>query len=343
MTNSKRKLACALAGFCFLPLASFGHHAAQVTYDTDQIIEVEGEIATLVWRNPHVRFTLNVLDTQGRTTVWNVESIPVTRLTRVGVSSDLVDVGQIVRVAGFPSRRSSTDVYAINLLLADGREVLLDTPIARWTDDTVGTGRDQTPGTKSSDSSLGLFRVWSTDGVPLALGSIARNENFKLTEQARAVEAAWDPLSLDNPFRGCSPKGMPNIMEQPNPMEFVDQGDEILLRLEEYDTVRVISMRPASADERFPLSILGRSVGRWEGSVLVVETDRINWSYFNQRGLRQSEAIELIERFSPSEDGARLDYELTVTDSELFTEPAVLTKSWVWVPGDEVLPFDCTE
>ena len=102
-------------------------------------------------------------------------------------------------------------------------------------------------------------------------------------------------------------------------------------------------MRPASADELFPLSILGRSVGRWEGSVLVVETDRINWSYFNQRGLRQSEAIELIERFSPSEDGARLDYELTVTDSQLFTEPAVLTKSWVWVPGDEVLPFDCTE
>ena len=130
MTNSKRKLECALAGFCFLPLASFGHHAAQVTYGTDQIIEVEGEITTLVWRNPHVRFTLNVLDAQGRTALWNVESIPVTRLTRVGVSSDLVDVGQTVRVAGFPSRRSSTDVYAINLLLADGREVLLDTPIA---------------------------------------------------------------------------------------------------------------------------------------------------------------------------------------------------------------------
>ena len=136
---------------------------------------------------------------------------------------------------------------------------------------------------------------------------------------------------------------MPNIMEQPNPMEFVDQGEEILLRMEEYDTVRVISMRPTSADAPLPPSILGRSVGRWDGATLVVETDRISWSYFNQRGLRQSEAIELVEHFTPSEDGARLDYELTVTDSALFTEPAVLTKSWVWVPGDEVLPFECTE
>ena len=132
-------------------------------------------------------------------------------------------------------------------------------------------------------------------------------------------------------------------MEQPNPMEFVDQGDQILLRMEEYDTVRVISMRPALIDESLPPSILGRSVGHWDGSVLVVETDRINWSYFNQRGLRQSEAMKLVERFSPNEDGARLDYELTMTDSALFTEPAMITKSWVWIPGDEVLPFDCVE
>ncbi len=343
MTNSKCKSASLLAGLCLLPLASLAHHAAQVTYHTDQIIEVEGEIISLVWRNPHIRFTMNVSGAEGGTAIWNVESIPVTRLTRVGVSAELVNVGQTVRVAGFPSRRSTTDLYAINLLLADGREVLLDTPVARWTDDTVGTGEDQTPGSASADSSLGLFRVWSTDGVPLALGSMARNESFRLTEEARAAEVAWDPLSLDNPFRGCSPKGMPNIMEQPNPMQFVDQGDEILLRMEEYDTVRVISMRPTSADEPLPPSILGRSVGHWDGATLVVDTDRISWTYFNQRGLRQSEAIELVERFTPSENGARLDYELTITDPVLFTEPAVLTKSWVWVPGDEVLPFDCTE
>ena len=317
-----------------------GHHSAQLTYHTDQVIEVEGEITRLLWKNPHLRFTINVADARGGTSLWNVESIPVTRLARVGVSPDVVGVGQTVRVAGFPSRRPTNEVYAINMLLTDGREVLLDTPVARWTNNTLGTGRDETPGSPSSDPSLGIFRVWSTDGVPLPLGN---NESYQLTEQARVAEAEWDALSPDNPFAACTAKGMPLIMTQPNPMEFVDQGDQILLRLEEYDTVRTISMRSVPSDQSIQATPLGHSVGRWEGRTLVVETDRINWRYFSQNGLPQSEAIELVELFTPSEDGARLDYELTITDPALFIEPAVVTKSWIWVRGDQVLPFDCTD
>jgi hypothetical protein len=39
---------------------------------------------------------------------------------------------------------------------------------------------------------------------------------------------------------------MPTIMEQPYPIEFVNKGDTILLRLEEYDSVRTISMAATS-------------------------------------------------------------------------------------------------
>lgn len=337
-----KTITCGLVGMlaAVSTTTASAHHAARVIYHTDQIIEVEGEITRLLWRNPHIRFTINATDAQGGTARWDVESIPVTRLTRVGVSAGLIGVGQTVRVAGFPSRRSANEVYAINLLLPDGREVLLDTPLARWSDNTIGTGRDETPGIASSDPSLGVFRVWSTDGVRLP---ITNNDSYKLTAEARMDLAEWDPLSPDSPFRGCTPKGMPTIMEQPNPMELVDHGEQILVRLEEYDTVRVISMRNEPADESIPATLLGHSVGHWEGRTLVVETDRISWRNFNQNGLRQSEVMELVERFTPSEDGARLDYELMITDPALFTEPAALTKSWVWVPGDQVLPFDCTE
>ncbi len=337
----KKAMVYALVGLVAVVYATvaLGHHVAQVTYDTDQVIEVEGEITRLLWRNPHIRFTINTTDGQGGTALWNVESIPVTRLTRVGVPADVVGIGQTVKVAGFPSRRPENALYAINMLLSDGREVLLDTPVARWTDNTIGTGRDETPGTRAADPTLGIFRVWSSDESRLRLD----RDGHPFTDAARAAKAAWDPLSPDNPFRGCSPKGMPTIMEQPNPMELVDRGDQILLRLEDYDTVRLISMEPASSNEDGPATPLGRSVGHWEGDTLVVETDRISWRYFNQVGLLQSEAIELVERFTPSEDGARLDYELTVMDPALFTEPAVLTMSWIWVPGDQVLPFDCTE
>ena len=339
--NSRLKLALVFTS-CTLASSSIAHHAAQVTYQTDQIIEVEGEITDLIWRNPHVRFSMNVTDAVGQSSTWNIESIPVTRLTRVGVSEDLIDVGQRVRIAGFPSKRSATEAYAINLLLDDGREVLLDTPVARWGGETLGTGLDLTPGERGADASLGIFRVWSTDGVFLGLGSMGEDLGFSLTEAALAAQAAWDPLSPDNPFRGCAPKGMPGIMEQPNPMEFVDQGDEILIRLEEYDTVRVIRMNGTVADDSTP-TLLGHSVGHWEGSALVVETDRIDWEHFNQNGLKQSDDMHVVERFTPSPDGARLDYELTITDPALFTEPETVTKSWIWIPGDEVLPFDCVE
>jgi hypothetical protein len=328
---------------CGLPLAGVAHHSARITYDMDQVIEFEGEVTGVVWRNPHVRFTLTTLDASGGEVSWAVESIPVTRLSRVGVTPDVFEVGQIVRVAGHPARRSVNDLYAINLLLQDGREVLLDTPVARWTDNTIGTGMDETPGTASADASLGIFRVWSTDGSFLATETRFLTEggtiSYPLTEEARAAQADWDPLSPDNPFLTCTPKGMPIIMQQPNPIEFVDNGDEILLKIEEFDTVRVISLEPSTAAQS--PAPLGHSVGRWEGNTLAVKTDGINWPYFDQNGYRQSDAIETLERFALDEVGSRLDYELTIVDPGLFTEPVTLRKSWRWVPGDQVLPFNC--
>jgi hypothetical protein len=42
------------------------------------------------------------------------------------------------------------------------------------------------------------------------------------------------------------------------------------------------------------------------------------------------------------DDGARLDYTLTVTDPATFTEPVVLEKSWLWLSAMTIEPFDCT-
>jgi len=252
-----------------------------------------------------------------------------------------------VRIAGHPARRPVREVYAINLLLQDGRELLLDTPVARWTEDTIGTGLDETPGVAGADPSLGIFRTWSTDGSFLATETRFLTEggtlSYPLTAAARAAQAGWDPLSPDNPFLSCTPKGMPIIMQQPNPIEFVDNGDEILLRMEEFDTVRVIAMAQREPDRPEPPTPLGHSVGHWEGTTLVVSTNGIDWRYFDQNGFQQSEAIETLERYAVDDAGSRLDYELTVTDPGLFTEPVVLRKSWRWVPGDRVLPFNCTE
>jgi len=130
------------------------------------------------------------------------------------------------------------------------------------------------------------------------------------------------------------------MMSQPYPIEFVNQGDNILLRLEEYDAVRTIHMSVESPRNP-PRGPIGYSVGRWDGTTLVVTTNGISWTHF-ALGIPLSERAEVVERFTPSADGSRLDYKLTVTDPVNFTKPVELQSSRIWLPDVEVRPYKCT-
>jgi len=118
-------------------------------------------------------------------------------------------------------------------------------------------------------------------------------------------------------------------MEQPYPLEFVKKGDTILLRLEEYDTVRTIVMTPDAKFAALPKTLLGRSKGRWEGETLVVTTDRIDWAYIDPSGIPQGGSSSIVERFTPTPDGTRLSYTMTITDPATFTAPLELKEAAV--------------
>jgi hypothetical protein len=132
-------------------------------------------------------------------------------------------------------------------------------------------------------------------------------------------------------------------MEQPYPMEFVNRGDTILLRMEEYDTVRTINMAPNADVDSLPKTLLGRSKGRWEGETLMVMTTRIDWPYLDPSGVPQGPSSTIVERFTPTSDGTRLNYTMSITDPATFTAPVELTRSWVWRPGETVRPYNCVD
>ncbi|MDE0006042.1 MAG: DUF6152 family protein [Rhodospirillaceae bacterium] len=326
--------AFALAAFA-APFAC-AHHSIAVTFNLDEIVEIEGEITRVLWRNPHVRLNVRSMNDEGHATDWWMEGGAVSRLARWGVEEGTVAIGDSVRLAGFPSRRRSNEMFGLNLLLSDGREIMMDHRSSpRWRDDAIG-GERLSEGAVSAD--LGLFRVWTSDGQNYDIGT----DEFPFTDAGRAARNAFDPVQ-DNPLYGCLPKGMPTIMQQPFPMEFVDNGEEVHLRIEEYDLLRVIYMEGASEPSE-PPTILGDSVGRWEEETLVVTTTNIGWPYsFGQIGIPQSDATELVERFTVVDDGARLRYEITANDPATFTEPLTLTKYYLWVPGLEIRPYECTE
>ena len=126
-----RKIKAIALGIFLAPTFAFAHHSTY-EFDTDVITELTGELIRVTWRNPHVRMQLRVINENGEEEIWEMEGHDVNSLDRSSVSRDLVQPGQVVRVAGSPSTRR-TALLVTNVLLADGREVLTHlTGVPRW-------------------------------------------------------------------------------------------------------------------------------------------------------------------------------------------------------------------
>ena len=183
--------------------------------------------------------------------------------------------------------------------------------------------------------------MWATvlgdpDSFPLY-----REGVYPLTESARELKAQWNPRT--SPYLGCGQKGAPYVMTTVYPLEFVRQGDDIVLRLEEADVERLINMNASGSASLDTYSLRGYSTGRWEGETLIVETEKIDSPYFYGDGTPQSRAIQLTENFWLNEAEDRLNYRLFVTDPETFTEPLEFTRYWAWRPDLRVEPYNCVE
>lgn len=331
-TASLYLISCAL-----LSSSSLAHHAF-VEFDRSRFVEAEGELTNIIWRNPHVRFSVRETSADGTEVMWNVEGSSTSILSRIGIDPGSFREGDQVKVAGWPDRSGATRLHVANMLL-DGQEYVLGSRGApRWTESAIGTSHSLLAGGTPSDDTT-IFRVWSTDADdPHSNTPGFWNSDYPLTDAARIAQTQWEPLTGAE----CEPKGMPTIMEQPYPIQFVQEGKHIELRLEEYDTVRVIYMNAASSDAMHARSLLGHSFGHWEASTLVISTSAIDWEYFDKEGIPQGDSMTVQERFTPSEDGSRLEYSMTVTDPDVFTEPVSLERHWVWRPGEEIKPYDCT-
>ncbi len=329
--------------------AASAHHSFAANFRVDTVIELEGEVVEVRWQNPHIEFDLRVDGEAGEAEVWTVESQSISGLRVRDITEPFVIPGDRIRIAGNPPRRDSGNVYLSNILLAGGEELVLRGRDAapRFTDRAApDTGaRFATEGDGSSPE-LGLFRVWTTPAAspfpfPEDQNPALARTDFPLTAEARAVLEAFDPFA-DDPTLDCALKGMPTIMEQPYPMRFFEQDGNIVMHMEEYDTMRTFHMGPGASEVEPVPGILGHSVARWVGQTLIVETTRVDWGWFDTVGIPMSEDARLVELFTLAPDGSRLDWRMRVTDPATFTEPVELSKYFLYVPGVEVHPFDCT-
>lgn len=336
----KSVLAAVVMGLWFSSSTVFAHHS---TSEYEQAIsEIEGVVTKKFWRNPHVIF--HVMTDDGNE--WVVEGGSVSNQNRRGITSDVFEEGDRLRVAGRASTRRANDMIMSNILLANGMELMLSangTP--RWPDvqqlEVSASGPTAEQIAEAEANADGLFRVWSWGRLEGGWWFFADPDAFPLTQAALDKFATWNEYT-DNPQLQCTPPGMPLTMGNPYPIEFVQHDENtIVMYAHEFDVTRVIHLnaKPVPTVEE---TNMGYSVGYWEDdNTLIVDTTNINYPYFNRVGISSGPDLTVHEKFIVNEEEGKLHYFTTITDPWALTEPYTKELLWVWVPGQELGTYGC--
>jgi len=170
--------------------------------------------------------------------------------------------------------------------------------------------------------------------------SIAKFEGI-LTPLGRQVRDANTPES-DPKLVNCQPYGFVREVTNPLPMQIRRDGEHLLIYYEEWSLLRPIYMDGRPHPQHRTPSLLGHSVGRIENGELIVETagvtpDRIS----DATGAGHSGELTAVERYVVRDNPRRLELTMTLTDPAMFTEPLVVTKTWLYTPDVELVQDSC--
>ena len=341
-----RTLVCAALAAAGLPAAAAAHHSFFGRFDTQRLVELEGDVTDVLWKNPHAYFTVRADDV-----AWEIETSSLTVLKRMGIDVGTIRVGDRIRIAANQPVGDKKEMYARHALLPDGRELLLNVGLTpRWAERSRAVGDESLLMARTGDPSrpeLGIFRVWSSTfaNAPVLFTDSFKPGftvlNYPLTPAARRAVEAFDAVAGSRRLaNNCTPKGMPWIMEQPYDLAFERDGNDILLKLEEFDVVRRIRLDWQGDRAAQPFTPHGFSTGVWAERTLVVTTTNLNSPNFKFE-IPQSNEAEIVERFTASADGAKLDYEIVVNDPITFTAPVRMAKYWISLPNQALDAYNC--
>ena len=349
MTKITSLLLFSALGLLATTSISTAHHSTAGFFDRNSKVEIEGIVARIQWRNPHTVFEIDVQDESGKTVRWHVESGALGVLRAQGLTSDFVRQGDRVSVLGDGSLRGRPEMFARNILLANGEEILLTlgaSPYFSEKDAAVAKASgsfDDGVAAKARASAEGIFRTWSS--IPRDLVMDPENSIFTdrqlaaypYTGRGRQIRDQWNPGA--DFILGCTEWSMPRLMQNPLPFEFVRQGKDIVINFEEDDNQRVVHMNvpmPAAVEPRR----MGYSTGYWEQQSLVVDTRFIAESSYE---FPVSPEAKVVEIFTPSPDGTELHYEIRLADPVMLTEAISHEKTWFWRPEIKVQRYACEE
>jgi hypothetical protein len=309
--------------------SALSHHSV-VTFDLQKTIEFDGVVKDWSETNPHAYLTIFVDAPQSASGNWRCESYSVSALTRLGVTANSFKVGDHVHITAAASRMDPRACLLESVRSSDGRELSLRS----------GQSADAPAVASAVKPNSSIFGTWtplanpiarlpSQSGVsqrPLAM-TIPALEHMTMAGQK--ATAGYDPIK-DDPIYHCSPINPVRLWHEPDTdMAIRREGNNIDLHYEFMDAERVIYL-----DQRPPVrankTILGVSVGHFEGDTLVVQSDAFSPGLVMQyalnaqgklSGVLHSDAYTLTERIRFDTSSQQLEVQYEQSDPKYYLAP----------------------
>jgi hypothetical protein len=189
-----------------------------------------------------------------------------------------------------------------------------------------------------------VLALGAAGGVPASLGVVQGDGQIPYTPEAAAIKQENAAHWIDrDPELKCYLPGIPRAMYMPYPFQIVQGTNKINMAYAFTSTARTIHLDKVEGppDDTY----MGHSVGRWEDDTLVVDVTNFNGkNWFDRAGNFHSEALHLVERFTPiSRDAIR--YDVTIEDPKVFTRPWTISMPLYrrLEPNMELLEYRCIE
>jgi hypothetical protein len=182
---------------------------------------------------------------------------------------------------------------------------------------------------RSVNELMGEAAAFETESFAARLTPLA-----KMIQQENTLE--------NDPKMHCQPYGFVREVTNPLPFRLRRLGDHLLFEYEEWSLLRTVYMDGRDHPQYQSPSLLGHSVGRVENGTLVIETARVTPDRISdgtQAG--HSDQLTGVERYTVHNNPRRLELEFTVKDPVTFTQPFVITKTWLATPDLELLQDSC--
>jgi len=367
---------CWIAGIgCVLAtMPLLAHHAISAKFDPVRKRTLSGIVTKVDWANPHVHLLMNVSE-GNRISNWAVELESVVDLERSGWKRDSVKPGEAITVQGIVARDGSPQIWGESVVvtatrrqvlavsaeamaaLAPSRNAAPAKPAPRWPDGKPRLG--PVPGESG---------YWGRPSSTLLVQSGARvdaDANGLLKNIAEVDKVApfqrWardlfeyrqrNFLKDDPMYLACKPPGGPRQWEQIYGFQFVENPDfnRILVLLGGGNRNRRVIYTDGrkqegqiNGDADNPL-YYGRSVAKWEGDTMVVDTKGFNEKFWmDSGGLPHTDQLHLIERFTRV-DMKTMNYEVTIDDPGAYTRMWKSSWTFEWIPGEETPYFLCQD